>query len=350
MERKLNLKSSPSSENSVMVTKKSTPRVTPKQIGKIISTKVERKKLPTSIIYRDIAKQLKYLPGKSLRKIAFTKQLQVNGTRKQRDELEEKDFKVYIEEFVMLSFSRKNEMHKWYLSFLCAELKKIGIQTVKDLLKNIMQINEFESTSHLKLTEKEIQVITHLAAEWLHYQLPPKGELEDDIEPALMTVVTDTAMFTKGVEMTKTTWLGDSGASSHMCNDDTNFIECHKINTKIRIGDGHLLRATKIGTMKLEVVQKNGTTQSIILKEVQYVPDLAINMFCITKALDNGWTISNKEIFVSLSKKKVKITFDKVFRTEYGVVLGIELRPFALTVQAYTSIEKGLTIDINKFH
>ena len=112
-----------------------------------------------------------------------------------------------------------------------------------------------------------------------------------------------------------------------MCNDDTHLIEWKKVNTHIKIGDGHLLKATKIGKMRLEVMQRDGSTQIVMLKDVQYVPDLALNLFSITKALDNGWTISNKGIFVSLTKQKVKITFDKVFRTNHGVILGIEMKP-----------------------
>ena len=75
-------------------------------------------------------------------------------------------------------------MYKWYLNFLCTEFKKIKINTVKDLLKNVFHINEFKNTAHIQFTEKEIEVLIHLATEWLHYQLLPKVEIEDDVEPA----------------------------------------------------------------------------------------------------------------------------------------------------------------------
>ena len=101
--------------------------------------------------------------------------------------------------------------------------------------------------------------------------------------------------------------------------------------------------------MRLTVLQTSGTQQHIVLNEVQFVPDLAINLFSITKALDNGWNVSNQNVMVSLEKHKTKITFDKIFRTEYGVVLGIEMCSKAL-VLAHVNIDDKLSIDINYLH
>ena len=58
--------------------------------------------------FRKTGAALKHLPGKSLKEIANTKQLRVNGTRKQRDVLELKDFRIFIEEFVCLTFKRNH--------------------------------------------------------------------------------------------------------------------------------------------------------------------------------------------------------------------------------------------------
>ena len=42
-------------------------------------------------------------------------------------------------------------------------------------------------------------------------------------------------------QMTDTVWLGDSGASWHMCNSDRGLTKWRTINTSIKIGDGKLL-------------------------------------------------------------------------------------------------------------
>ena len=155
-------------------------KVTPRPVNTKLPMK---KKLPPPMIdeFREIGKELKYLPGTSFKNIAFTKQLRVNGTRKQRDALEEKDFQVYLDEFTKLSFSKKNPLQFRYYEFLLLTFNQAGIFTVKDLLKNIVHLHEIPATKHICFSEKEIDVLIHFASEWLHYQIPPKGETLKDI-------------------------------------------------------------------------------------------------------------------------------------------------------------------------
>ena len=49
-------------------------------------------------------------------------------------------------------------------------------------------------------------------------------------------------------EMSKSIWMADSGASSHMGNDDTCMSNVKMINQQVKIGDATHLIATKIGT------------------------------------------------------------------------------------------------------
>ena len=120
------------------------------------------------------------------------------------------------------------------------------------------------------------------------------------------------AMGSKWPRMRNNIWLDNSGASCHMCNDDTNMFDWTPIDSHIKIGDGKYMSATKIGKLKLTVVQASGSKQEITIQEVQYVPTLAINLFSITKALDNGWKISNEKLLVSLTKNNARLTFDTV--------------------------------------
>jgi hypothetical protein len=45
------------------------------------------------------------------------------------------------------------------------------------------------------------------------------------------------------------------------------------------------MAATKLGDLKCEVFQVNGSKFGVILKEVKYVPELWVNLFSIIKAL-----------------------------------------------------------------
>jgi hypothetical protein len=60
------------------------------------------------------------------------------------------------------------------------------------------------------------------------------------------------------------------------------------IDEKIRVGNGNLLFATKIGNLKLDVTQVNGTNFTITLQGVNFVPDLWVNLFSINQALKKG--------------------------------------------------------------
>ena len=69
------------------------------------------------------------------------------------------------------------------------------------------------------------------------------------------------------------------------------------------------MTATKIGSLKRTIIQKDGTTVNVTLTEVKYVPELWINLFSIRKALKNGFNIGNKGVKIFLTKHDKKIIF-----------------------------------------
>jgi len=146
-------------------------------------------------------------------------------------------------------------------------------------------------------------------------------------------------------------WICDSGASSHYCVSDRGMFDARDIDEKIRVGNGDLLVATKIGNLKLDVTQINGTKFTIILQGVKFVPDLWVNLFSINQALKKGYRISNDDIIISLSKGLNKITFDRFYKAKDGTVSGILMRPRYNAV-AYTALNSATKqgIEINKFH
>jgi hypothetical protein len=49
---------------------------------------------------------------------------------------------------------------------------------------------------------------------------------------------------------------------------------------------------------------------------VAYVPELSINLLSITKAMENGFQVSNQGNIMSLTKGSVMIKFDKLQKTK----------------------------------
>jgi gag-polypeptide of LTR copia-type len=146
-------------------------------------------------------------------------------------------------------------------------------------------------------------------------------------------------------------WICDSGASSHYCVSDRGMFDVKHIDEKIRVGNGNLLVATKIGIIKLNVTQVKGTNFTITLQGVKFVPDLWVDLFSINQALKKGYSISNNDIIISLNKGLNKITFDRFFKAKDGTFSGILMKPcgnpFAYTVLNGVT-KKG--IEINDFH
>lgn len=78
------------------------------------------------------------------------------------------------------------------------------------------------------------------------------------------------------------------------------------------------------------------------------VPDLFTNLFSITKALDNGWNISNKGVCISLEKDDFQFCFDKTLRTDSGAITVVEMVPKLDTM--HITLESWMSININKLH
>ena len=104
-----------------------------------------------------------------------------------------------------------------------------------------------------------------------------------------------------------------------------------------------LVNAEKIGKLKVNVKQKNGTDKCITIEDCKYVPGLTTNLFSILKALSNKWNISNDGVKLKLKKGSDEIVFDQIINTETGVVGGIYLTPYP-----HDKLNKA--IDINELH
>jgi hypothetical protein len=98
-----------------------------------------------------------------------------------------------------------------------------------------------------------------------------------------------------------------------------------EIDESIKIGNGDLMKATKIGNLKCEVNQINGEKFTVTLNNIKYVPGLCVNLFCLNKALKKGFKVSNDGVVISLNFKHVKLTFGRVINATDGCVTGVSM-------------------------
>ena len=89
-------------------------------------------------------------------------------------------------------------------------------------------------------------------------------------------------------------WIIDSGATCHICNDASLFVSLRELNKSLEVvlGDGHLLSASKQGDVELMIESREGRNRKCVLRDVLFVPSLAYNLLSVSKATENGNTIT----------------------------------------------------------
>jgi hypothetical protein len=132
--------------------------------------------------------------------------------------------------------------------------------------------------------------------------------------------------------LTDDIWICDSGACGHYCKSDKGLFDVKDINEKITVGNGESMKAIKVGSLQCHVIQLNGSSVNVTHKEVKYVPELWVHLFRISKALKNGYDLSNKGLMISLKKGSVSITFARVIKTINGSVSGINMTTYDRSV------------------
>jgi hypothetical protein len=112
------------------------------------------------------------------------------------------------------------------------------------------------------------------------------------------------------------------------------------------------MKAIKVGSFKRHVIQLNGSSVNVTLREIKYVPEFWVNLFSISKALKNGFNLSNKGLMISLKKGSVSVTFDRVIKTANGSISGIKMTKYDPSVAylAKGSLTAIKEFDVNKFH
>ena len=68
------------------------------------------------------------------------------------------------------------------------------------------------------------------------------------------------------------------------------------------------------------VKNSKGKQQKVILKKVDYVPDLVCNLFSLTTALTNNWKTSGNKNRIQIKKGNQEIHFNKKVNRRSGFV------------------------------
>lgn len=91
----------------------------------------------------------------------------------------------------------------------------------------------------------------------------------------------------------KAVWIVDSGATCHMCNDRSIFMEYENLKTpqKVTLGDGYEVNAVGRGAVVVNSELPSGRSKRCTLHDVLYVPRLSHNLFSVSMATKRGKTV-----------------------------------------------------------
>ena len=74
-------------------------------------------------------------------------------------------------------------------------------------------------------------------------------------------------------------WIGDSGATIHITNDDAGMFNIKRCDYDITVRNQETTTCTKMGDINLKLKNSAGTTITVTLYNVRYVPSFIRNFF-----------------------------------------------------------------------
>jgi hypothetical protein len=129
-------------------------------------------------------------------------------------------------------------------------------------------------------------------------------------------------------------FLCDSGASTHMINDEMNLLFPKDVNCDILLGNGAKMRATKIGMIVVIVKDTKGAKRIVTLNKVLFVPGLKHNILSVNAM------VMNMHVMIVYDKKGAHLVYDdnKMIKLEkYG-----QSEVYCLMIEK--EINKGKTV------
>ena len=104
-------------------------------------------------------------------------------------------------------------------------------------------------------------------------------------------------------------WIVDSGATCHMCNDKNLFVDLKHLSIpqQVTMGDGSSLEGPAEGTVKLDTILPGGSTQKCRLENVLFVPKLSYSLLSVSKASEAGKTTKFNQSGCQILNKEKKI-------------------------------------------
>lgn len=108
-------------------------------------------------------------------------------------------------------------------------------------------------------------------------------------------------------------WILDSGATCHMSNSESFFVNLRAPNNSLNnsltttLGDGHTFPVMGCGDVVLEMQLSHGKTSKCTLHDMLFIPDLAYNLLSVSSAAKRGKVTIFSESKCEIKNAKAKL-------------------------------------------
>ena len=94
-------------------------------------------------------------------------------------------------------------------------------------------------------------------------------------------------------DLNTATWIVDSGASNHLCNDKSMFRDIdYSVRKEVFLGDNRSVQSMGMGTIRVLLNGNNKYRTPVEIQDVWYVPNLACNLLSVNQLVQKGYRLT----------------------------------------------------------
>jgi Reverse transcriptase (RNA-dependent DNA polymerase)/gag-polypeptide of LTR copia-type/Integrase core domain/GAG-pre-integrase domain/Zinc knuckle len=138
-------------------------------------------------------------------------------------------------------------------------------------------------------------------------------------------------------------WLIDSGASVHMCNDESLFgQDLKRVEEVVHLGDSSKIKVTAKGTVNLKSRSSSGKLWDLTLSDALLVPGLSKNLISVSACLSKGATVTfdAKSKICRILKGRDELAFAKEEDNLWVLQMPLKKKTYASVVVSKPNLEQ----------
>ena len=106
-------------------------------------------------------------------------------------------------------------------------------------------------------------------------------------------------------------WIGDTGASRHMVQNDVFLWNKTVCNENVTMGNSEEVQISVKGDILFKVKDKSNKELFVWMKDCFVVPNLVENLMSLTRLMEQGFTLGNIKKNITITKNNITFIFDK---------------------------------------